>query len=63
MKKITFEVDVYHVGKGEKIMIFPSGYEGIKIAVSEDPAYNVSAWYPTEEQIQEIKELDKKEGE
>ena len=58
MKKKTIEVEVYHIGN-EKIMIFPSGYKGIQIAVSEDPAYNISAWYPTKEQIKVIEDFEK----
>lgn len=57
--KITMEVDSYEVGPGENVLIFPSGFEGQKIAVNEDCAYNLSAWYPTKEQIEEIIELDK----
>lgn len=63
--KQTIEVDVYLVSIDESVIVFPSGFVGVKmaVAVSEDPAYNISAWYTNSNQIKEMQALDKKNRE
>jgi hypothetical protein len=58
--KITMEVEVLEVGPGENVMILSSGFPGHKIAVATDCAYRLSSWYPEENQILQMRELDKR---
>jgi hypothetical protein len=58
--KVMMEVECFEVGAGENVFIFSSGFPGVKIAVNEDCAYNLSVWYPTEQEINQMAELDKK---
>lgn len=61
--KRTIEVDVLMVNHDEYVTIFSSGFEGSKIAVSENPAYQLSVWYPDSNQIKQMEELDKRNRE
>jgi len=58
--RVMMEVERLEVGAGENVLIFSSGSPGAKIAVAEDCAYHLSAWYPTEQQINQMIELDKR---
>lgn len=58
--KRTIEVEVYLQPYGEYVMVIPSGFVGHKIAIAEDPAYNLSIWYPTEEELKTIIETDER---
>jgi hypothetical protein len=61
--KLTIEVDVLMVNHDEYVTIFSSGFEGSKIAVSENPAYQLSVWYPNCNQIKQMEVLDKRNRE
>jgi len=52
-------IEVLSTRDGDRVTIIPSGYEDAPIVVFDDPAYNVSAKYLTNELYAKLLEEDR----
>jgi hypothetical protein len=45
-----------------RVTFVPSGFTGVWLLVTEDPAYNISVTYATTEQVKRLKAVAKEKG-